>query len=98
MQFDQLNTDNQYSIIENIIKRIDYETLKSAALKLNIDLPATCDENELSNINFRQLIYNTLFTIDITEGLLTCSKCNNVFKIKDGKTEFRFNFFLIGTK
>ena len=77
-QMEELQVEYNASFMKGILEKIEYYVVLDQAKLLNIQLPQNVEDCDL------ELLHKVLLGIEITQGQMTCDKCQHIFKITDG--------------
>lgn len=86
---EEIDTEFNAEFLQKMLKKIDYDALREAALVCGHTLPEKIpDNNSINQDEDLKSIHRALFNIEIIEGELICPESKRKFRITDGIPNF----------
>lgn len=84
-RFEEIKTEYNQEFLQRMLKKVDYDALKEAALVCGQQLPEKLPEQTTSlPEDDLKTIHKALFDIEVITGTLVCPESGRKFPISDG--------------
>ncbi|KAF8819690.1 Trm112p family domain-containing protein [Cardiosporidium cionae] len=80
----KVEMDFNRDLIQNLLNKLDWESLVNTATSLGISLPPSYIESDKEDDMFLRAIHEVVLEFHILEGSLVCPTCDRVYPISKG--------------